>query len=85
MACHIIKLLLASRIENLWLEGNSLNIINHLNGHVFPSCTTLNVVEKIRDELGKFNKVHLSHSYREANSATDWFTNEAVVKNMVTK
>ena len=37
LACHIVKLALASGIENLWLEGDSLNIINHSKGYLLPS------------------------------------------------
>ena len=82
VACHIVKLALAFGIENLWLEGDSLNIINCLNGHLLPSWTIVNVVEQTKSNLGKFNKVHISHVYREANSTIDWFANEAIAKNM---
>lgn len=34
---HVVKLPLATRIENLWLEGESLNTVNCLKGCTKPS------------------------------------------------
>ena len=37
VARHIVKLALAFGIEHLWLEGDSLNIINYIEGLTTPS------------------------------------------------
>lgn len=47
MALQAIKLALAMGIENLWLEGDSLNIIKCLKGCSHPSWTIANMVEEI--------------------------------------
>ena len=70
-ALHIVKLALTIGFNNLWLEGDSLNIINCLNGSILPSWTIDNVVEEIHANLGKFKRVYINHVYREANSIAD--------------
>lgn len=82
-ARQIVKLALASGVESLQLEGDSLNIINCINGLTRPSWTIANIIEELRDDLGEFKKTHISHTYCEANMAVDWFANEAVKRNLV--
>lgn len=53
-ARQIVKLALASGVESLWLEGDSLNIINCINGLIPPSWTIANIIEDLRADLGKF-------------------------------
>lgn len=70
-ARQIVKLTLAFGIENLWLEGDSLNIINYLNSLTTPSWTIANIIKEVKSDLGKFSKTYISHVYREANLAAD--------------
>lgn len=70
-ARKIVKFALASGIENLWLEGDSLNILNCLNGFSTPSWTIMNIIKELKSDLGKFSKTYISHVYREANSVVD--------------
>ena len=39
-------------------------------------------MEEIRTTLRKFEKVYLSHKYRESNSVADWLANEVVKNDM---
>ena len=81
MAYHTIKLALKVGINNLWLEGDSLNIINYLKGIVPPSWKIQNLIEETHTDFGKFKKIHRGHVYREANPAVDWLANKAVKRN----
>ena len=83
VAYHIVKLALKVGINNLWLEGDSLNIINCLKGVVLPLWTIQNIIEETCANLGKFKRVHIGHVYREENPTADWFANKAVRRNMV--
>jgi ribonuclease HI len=83
VARHIVKLALASGIKCLWLEGESLNIINCIKGHAPPSWMISNIIEDLRSNLGKFKRTFINHTYREANSVVDWFTNDVVTRNSV--
>ena len=76
-----VKLALATGIEQLWLEGDSLNIINCILGVTKPSWTIESIIEDLILDLRKFKNYHVSHVYREANMVADWFSNEAVACN----
>lgn len=62
-ARKIVKLALASGVESLWLEGDSLNIINCINDLTPPSWTIENIIEDLRADSGKFKKNFISHTY----------------------
>ena len=83
VARHIVKLALDSRIEHLWLEGDSLNIINCILGITTPSWTIASIIEDLKSDLSKLKNFHVSHVYWEANPVADWFANEAVTRNTV--
>ena len=70
-------------INNLWLKGDSLDIINCLKGVVPPSWTIQKLIEETRADLGKFKKVHRGYVYKEVDPVADWFANEAMRRNMV--
>ena len=74
-AYHIVKLAVKVGINNLWLEGDSLNIINCLKGVVPPSWTIQNIIEETCANLGKFKKVYIGHVYKEASPVANWFAN----------
>lgn len=42
-----------------------------------------NVIEELGFDLGKFKRTFISHTYREANLISDWFTNDVVTRNSV--
>ena len=60
---HVVKLALALGIDNLWLEGDSLNIINCILGITKPSWTIFSIIEDLKLDLRKFKKYHISHIY----------------------
>ena len=46
VACHIVKLALDMGIKNLWLEGDSNNIIRCMKGITQPSWSIANLIEE---------------------------------------
>ena len=62
----------------LWLEGDSLNIINMLNNKKSFTWLIQVIVMEIKSLINKFEKVIISHTYHEANGVADWFTNHVV-------
>lgn len=74
----MVKLAFEFGISNLWLEGDSKNIINSINGISPPSWSISNIIEETCDTLAKFEKVHVTHAFREANPIADWFANKGV-------
>ena len=73
---------LASRIDYLWLEGDSLNIIKHIKGHTMPSWMIAKIIKDLKFDLGKFKKTFISHVFREANLIANWFANDAITRNL---
>ena len=43
-----------------------------------PSWSIANIIAETRATLTKFEKVHVTHVYREANPVADWFANTGV-------
>ena len=82
-ARHVVKLALALGIDHLWLEGDSLNIINCILGITKPTWIIVSIIEDLKSDLRKFKKYHVSHVYREANMAANWFANATVTNNSV--
>lgn len=70
-ASSVVKLAFEARVTKLWLEGDSRNIINTINGISPPSWSIENIIVEIRATLTKFEKVHVTHAYREENSFAD--------------
>lgn len=83
-ASRVVNLAFEAGVTKLWLEGDSNNIIKILNGISSPSWMIANIITETRVTLSKFESVHITHMYREANSVADWFANKGVVeaKNM---
>lgn len=42
-----------------------------------------NIIEDPRSDLGKFKRTFISHTYREANSVSDWFANDVVTRKLM--
>ena len=81
VACHVVKLAFEVGVSNLWLEGDLNNIIKCINGNSHSSWLIENLIEETCETLAKFNRVHITHVFREANPVADWFTNKGVGSN----
>lgn len=77
-AFHIINLAQSLNIKHLWLEGDSKNIIDYLKEKSPPSSTIKSWIEEAKLTLAKFEKVKISHAYRESNAVVNFFSNEGV-------
>ena len=73
-----MKLAIDLGYSKLWLEGDSLNIINTLNNKNSISWSIEATVMEIKSLIQKFEKVVISHTYREANGVADWIANHVV-------
>lgn len=54
-----------------------------MKGALQPSWTIANIIEEICITLGKFDSIDVSHEYREENSMANWFSNDAIMKDMM--
>jgi len=59
----------------LWMEGDSLNIINMLNDKSLTTWSIEASVTKIQTLMDKFEKIIFSHIYHEGNVVADWIAN----------
>lgn len=75
---YIINLVVEIKCKNLWLEGDSKNIIDSLCGRSQPTWSIKNWIEDAKVLLSKFNRIKITHAYREANAVADYFANEGV-------
>lgn len=62
----------------IWIEGYSNNIIKCLKGTSKPSWSINNIIKEAKDLINTFEKIYISHIYREANVSTVWAANAAV-------
>ena len=53
----IIKLLKAMNCNYFWIEGDSKNISNYLNGKIQPTSTIVEINKEVRSILNTFEKV----------------------------
>ena len=60
------------------MEGDSLNIVNMLNGKSLITWLTEASVMEIKSLMNKFEKVFVSHSFYEGNIVADWISNQAL-------
>jgi ribonuclease HI len=70
-ALHVIRVAENIGVRNLWLEGDSNNIIHCIRGETDPSWTISNIIEEIKAKIRLFDKVHISHVFQEANAVAD--------------
>lgn len=73
-----MKLAADSSYPKLWLEGDSLNIINILNNKNSITWSIEATVMEINSLINKFEKVIISHTYCGANGVADWVANHEV-------
>lgn len=62
----------------MWLEGDSLNIINNLKNCATPSWTIEPLTKEVIDILKSFDEYYISHILREGNGLANVFTNLGV-------
>ena len=76
--CHVVKLAFEVGITKLWLEGDLNNIIKCINSKSHSSWLIANLIEETCETLAKFDSVHTTHVFKEANPMEDWFANKGV-------
>ena len=64
-------------LANIWIEGDSLNIINCLKKIYPPSWKISNIITKAGYIINSFQNCIISHNYREENGLADWASNVA--------
>lgn len=64
-------------LKRIWLEGDSLKIINCLNKKTTPSWTISNLIDESIHIINSFELCVISHNFREANGMADWVVNVA--------
>ena len=62
-------------MKNIWVEGDSLNIINCLNKISIPSWTISNIIYEAIHIINSFDTYVITHNFREANGTVDWAAN----------
>jgi ribonuclease HI len=64
-------------LDKIWLEGDSLNIINCLIKINNPSLKIHNIICKAIYLINSFEICVITHNYRETNHVADWAANVA--------
>ena len=76
-ALHGLRYAKKLNLKRIWLEGDSLNIINCLNKKTIPSWTISNLVDESIHIINSFDLCVISHNFREANGMAEWAANMA--------
>ena len=76
--CNVVKLAFEIGVTNLWLEGDSNNIIKCIIGNLHPSWMIANFIDETCETLAKFNRIHVTYILWEENPVADKFTNIGV-------
>ena len=77
VALYTVRIALEIGYHKLWLEGDSLNIINMLNNRNMVMWNIEGSILEIKNLLNKFYNVIISHNYQEGNKVADWIANKA--------
>ena len=64
-------------MKKIWVEGDSLNIINCLNKISIPLWTISNIIYEAIHIINSFDTCVITHNFREANGTADWAANVA--------
>ena len=78
IALYTMRLAVKTGNKCLWMEGDSLNIINMLNDKTPSTWTIEDSIMEIKTLPTNFEKVIFSHSYREGNVIADWIAKRDV-------
>ena len=62
-------------VNFLWLEGDSKNIIDCLNGRNKMTWMMTNIIGECIQDLQTFEKTYVVHKYHEANMVVDRLEN----------
>ena len=63
VALYNMRLAVETSYQNLWMEGDSLNIINMLNGKSLITWSIEAILTEIKNLMKKFDKVIFSHIF----------------------
>lgn len=74
----VVRRVVRNGYQKLWLEDDSLNIINTLNNKNYATWTIEAIIEEIEKLLNTFDNIHISHSYQETNKVANWIANYAI-------
>lgn len=75
---HGLKLAQSRGYDKVWVEGDSLNIINNLRNISHPSWMVESLINDALNILDSFNQYFISHVYKEGNRLADFFANYGV-------
>lgn len=73
-----LRIVQTHNIQNLILEGDSLNIINHLNQCSPPSWNIKDFILESISIFQTFNNIQIKHTYREGNKVVDAMANYGI-------
>jgi ribonuclease HI len=79
-ALYTMRIAVELGCPNLWLEGDSLNIVNILNNKCSTSWSIEVTIKEMKNLIQNFEKIVFTHTYREANLVADWIANYAILK-----
>lgn len=65
-------------VTKVWLEGDSMNIINYLKGVKSPSWSIEHLIEDSITILNYLQEFYISHVYCQANGVADLLENLGV-------
>ncbi|KAL5716616.1 hypothetical protein ACHQM5_009755 [Ranunculus cassubicifolius] len=68
--------------RKLWVESDSLRAVQAIIGVEHGPWYSLNIIEEIRERMGLFENVRISHIYREANVVADRLASFSVDPNV---
>lgn len=79
-ALYTKRLVVDSSYQNIWLEGDFLNIINRLNNKSSVTWTIEGSLMEIKNLINKFDNVLFFHIFWEGNSVANWIANQAIYR-----
>ena len=77
VALHGLIYVKSLNLRKVWVEGDSLNIINCLNNITKPSWTISNIILQAIHIIKSFDICIVTHNFRQANHFADWVANVA--------
>lgn len=75
---YTVRIVVEIVYQNLWPEGNSLNIINMLNNKNMVTWNIEGSILEIKNMIKFFDNVIISHNYWEGKKVANWIVNKAV-------
>lgn len=75
---HGLKMAHLKGYKKVWLEWESLNIINNMKKYFSPSLSVESIIMDAIKILNSFDEYYISHNFREGNGLADFFANLGV-------